>query len=94
MALMLTAKSPAFVKTTDCAGLAERSGWLAKPKLDVDKLTDFTPPVPLRLIDCGLPAASSVMFSDPEAAPRAVGEKEMLMVQLDPPARVEGQLFN
>lgn len=59
-----------------------------------EMLASVAPPVPLRLIDCGLPDALSVMFKEPDAPPLARGEKVMLIVQLDPPARAEGQLFD
>ena len=67
---------------------------MEKLRLVGETLASVAPPVPLRLTECGLPAALSLMFKDPEAAPRATGEKLMLMVQLDPPASEEGQLFD
>ena len=74
--------------------LTELSGWFEKVRLVGETLARIAPPVPLKLIDCGLPDALSAMFKLPEAAPRPTGEKETLIVQLDPPASTEGQLFD
>src|SRR5260370_741630 len=43
-------------------------------------------PVPVRLTDCGLPEALSVMFRVPVRVPEAVGVKVTLMLQLAPAA--------
>jgi hypothetical protein len=43
-------------------------------------------PVPVRLTDCGLLEALSVMLSLPDRAPEAVGLKVTLMLQLAPAA--------
>src|SRR5207237_3765909 len=43
-------------------------------------------PVPVRLTDCGLPAALSVMVIAPVRVPVAVGVKVTLMAQLAPAA--------
>ena len=52
-----------------------------------------TSPVPVRLIACGLTAASSVIVSVAVLAPGAVGVNVTLMVQLAPAATVEPQVF-
>lgn len=83
-----------MVSVTCCAALTEFSAWLEKLRLVGETLARITPPVPLKLMDCGLPDALSAMFKPPEAAPRATGEKETLIVQLDPAASAEGQLFD
>ena len=50
-------------------------------------------PVPLRLTDCGLPLALSVMVSVPVTGPPAVGVKVTLIVQFDPAATLVPQLL-
>src|SRR5437899_310696 len=51
-----------------------------------DRLTPGAAPVPVRLTDCGLPAALSVMVIAPVRVPVAVGVKVTLMAQLAPAA--------
>ncbi len=48
--------------------------WTVRPRLGVA-------PVPVKATVCGLSAALSVMVSEPESEPVAVGEKTTLMKQ-------------
>ena len=57
--------------------LAGTRGWLMNG-------TGLTCPLPVRLIDCGLPAALSVTVIDPVRVPGAVGVNVTSMVQLAP----------
>lgn len=50
-------------------------------------------PVPLSDTVCGLFCAPSLIVSAPERIPDAVGVNVTLMVQLEPGARVAGQLL-
>lgn len=50
-------------------------------------------PIPARDRVCGLPLASSVIASEAEREPIAVGLKITLMVQFAPAATVELQVF-
>jgi hypothetical protein len=50
-------------------------------------------PWPLSTAVCGLPAALSLMTSDPLAAPLAVGLNATLMAQLAPTATLAKQLL-
>ena len=50
-------------------------------------------PVPERLTDCGLPAASSVIVTAADRDPAAAGLKVTLMEQLAPAATLEPQLL-
>lgn len=49
--------------------------------------------LPVRLTECGLPAALSLMASEPERLPAAVGAKVTLNVQLAEGATVEPQVL-
>lgn len=65
--------------------------WLANVKLAADKDTvgaGALAPVPLRLIACGLPPASSVIETEAVRVPEAVGVNFTLNVQLPPAATV------
>lgn len=62
-----------------------------------DKLLTGVRPVPVKLIDCGLPVALSVTAMDAVRLPTAEGEKVALMEQALPAGRVAGligQLLN
>ena len=48
---------------------------------------------PVREIECGLPAASSVITRVADFVPKVCGENVTLMVQFVPPARVEDAEF-
>jgi hypothetical protein len=50
-------------------------------------------PVPVRVTVWGLPAALSVMVTDPVAAPEEVGVKVTLIVQLPPALTLVPQVF-
>jgi hypothetical protein len=50
-------------------------------------------PVPLRVTDCGLPAALSVIVTLAARLPLAAGAKVTLMVQFEPPARELPHVF-
>ena len=50
-------------------------------------------PVPDNATVCGLPAASSTKLSVPFTAPKPVGAKVTLTMQLAPAARVSPQVF-
>lgn len=66
------------------------------PKLKLDGMAVTAPgatPRPDTATCCGLPDASSVKANVAVRVPEAVGLKRMVVVQLDPAARVEPQVF-
>src|SRR5438105_3181398 len=65
-------------------------GWLPKSILVGANPTAGALPSPVSGIVCGLPPASSVTDSVPVRAPKAVGVKVTLIVQLAPAAKVAG----
>src|SRR3989441_1955309 len=60
--------------------------WLPKATVFADNVTAGAMPVPVRVIVCGLPEASSTMFSVALRIPVASGVKLTLIVQLAPGA--------
>jgi len=85
MLVMLSAAVPVLVSVTDCDPLLVFNAWLANVMLDDDKITAGAgafEPVPLRLKECGLPAALSVIVTAAVRVPAAVGLKVTLIVQL------------
>jgi hypothetical protein len=81
---MPSAALPVLVSVTDCDPLVVFNVWLPKVRLEPDKLTvgaATVVPVPLSVKECGLPAALSVMVTDADRAPVAVGLKVTLIVQ-------------
>ena len=67
---------------------------MEKLKLDGENETAAgVRPVPLSVMDCGLPLALSVMETVPLALPLLWGVKVTLIVQLAPPASEAGQLL-
>jgi hypothetical protein len=80
---------PVLESVTDCAALVVPTIWPAKVSEEVERLTtgaEAAAPVPVRLNDCGLPEALSVMLRVPMRVPDAVGVNVTLMVQLAPAA--------
>jgi len=63
-------------------------GWLPNDRLAGERLTVVEVPVPERLRDCGLPVALSVILTEADLLPVAVGSKVTLIAQL-PPAATE-----
>lgn len=86
MLVMLKAAVPLLVSVTGCAALVVPSACVPNVRLVADKLTAGAVPVPVRLIDCGLLAALSVIVTMPVLVPVAAGSKVTLIVQLAPPA--------
>lgn len=78
--------SPTFDRVTVCMLLVVPTSWLANIKDGTDRLTTGAMPVPDRLIVVGLAESLLVTVNCPVRAPRAVGLKEMLMVQPWPAA--------
>jgi hypothetical protein len=97
MFVMFNAALPVLVSVTDCDPLVVFSVWLANVRLELERFTagaEAPAPVPLRLMDCGLPEALSVMVTDAKREPAAVGLKVTLMAQLPLLAATEfPQLF-
>ncbi len=80
---------PVLESVTDCAALVVPTGWLANVSEEAERLTtgaEAAAPVPVKLTDCGLPEALSVMLRVPVRVPDAVGVNVTLMVQLAPAA--------
>lgn len=76
---------PVLVRVTVCAALAVFKVWLAKVRLELERLTAGAvafAPVPVRVIVCGEPAALSAMVTEAVRVPVAVGVNVTLMVQL------------
>lgn len=89
---------PVLVSVTVCDPLVVFNVWLPNVRLEADKLTTGAgalAPVPLRGMECGLPAALSVMVTAAVRVPAAVGVKVTVIVQLPLLAATEPpQLFN
>jgi hypothetical protein len=77
----VTVEPPTFLTVTVCAALVAPRTVIGNVKLDVDRLISLMP-VPVRLIDCGLPLALSVILAAPLRVPVAEGLNVMLIVQL------------
>src|SRR5260370_18272453 len=78
---------PVLASVTVCAALMVPTVWLVKVSEEAERLTtgaEAAAPVPVRLTDCGLPEALSVMLRVPVRVPDAVGVNVTLMVQLSP----------
>ena len=69
------------------------TSWFPKATDAGVRLTAGAIPVPVRLADCGLLVALSVTVNVPPCVPVAVGVNVTLMVQLEPAATPEPQLF-
>src|SRR6478672_9313500 len=74
-----------FVNVIFLLTLVVFTGWGAKTSALVESFRIV--PVPLRVIFCGLPPASSEMLTKADRGPKARGEKLMENVQLPPGAR-------
>ncbi len=70
---------------------------LAEPLLitiiGLESISAKSSPVPVRVIDCGLPLAASVIEMDAARAPPAVGVNVMLMLHIALAANEAPQLF-
>jgi hypothetical protein len=88
---ILSVAVPKLVRVIGCVGLGVPTSCVAKVRL-VDDRVAFGPettPVPLKEIDCGLPAALSVMVTEALRGPIWVGVKVMLIVHCSPGGRLE-----
>jgi hypothetical protein len=86
MLVMLKLAFPVLFTVTDCAPLVEATFWLLKVRLGGVTPAKGAVPVPARITVCGLPVALSVMVTEAERDPKAVGVKATLIVQLPPAA--------
>src|SRR3989454_3839805 len=87
MLVRLSVAVPPLVRVTVWARpLVVPTRWLPKATLFADNVTAGAMPVPVRVIVCGLPGASSTMFSMALRIPVASGVKLTLIVQLAPGA--------
>src|SRR5437879_895427 len=87
MLVRFSGAPPLFVRVTFCAGLVVPTRWLPKGLLVAESVAvGGVTPVPVSDTDCGLSAASSVMFTVAARGPVAAGVKLMLIVQLAPGA--------
>ena len=96
MLAMFRVAIPLFVSMMFCAALAVVTNWPAKLSDMGASVTAGAVPVPLSPTLCGLPLALSVMVTEAERAPVAVGLNVTLIEQSAPAASVEvlgGQLF-
>jgi hypothetical protein len=81
MLVMVSGARPLLVRLTGLAVLVVPSAWFPKLRLVGDRVTTGTVPFPVRLTECGLPAALSTMVMAPVLVPAAVGVNLTLMVQ-------------
>ena len=93
MLLMVSSAEPLLVSVIGCAALVEFWFCVAKVRVAGDRDTVGRIPVPLRVIVCGLPAALSVIDTEADRAPVAVGVNVTLTVQNAPAATEEPQEF-
>jgi hypothetical protein len=82
MLVMLKLAFPVLFRVTVCAALAVPTFWLLKVRLVAVTPAMGALPMPVRLTVCGLLAALSVMVTEAERDPKAVGVKVTLIVQL------------
>src|SRR5574337_64510 len=85
MLVMFSTALPVLVSVTDCAALVVFTVWLANVRPAADRLTagaGTAVPVPVRVNECGLPAALSVMVTAAVRVPVAVGVNVTLIVQV------------
>src|SRR5574337_1257759 len=84
MLVMLSTALPVLVRVTVCAALVVFTIWLAKVRPAADRLTAgaAVAPVPVRVNECGLPVALSVMVTAAARVPVAVGVNVTLIVQV------------
>ena len=86
MLVILKLAFPVLFRVTDCAPLVEATFWLLKVTLGGVTPANGAVPMPVRFTVCGLPVALSVMVTEAERDPKAVGVKVTLIVQLLPAA--------
>src|SRR5438445_2160089 len=85
MLMRFSGAPPLLVSVTFCAGLVVPTRCLPKALLVAESVAvGGVTPVPVSDTDCGLPAASSVMFTVAARAPGAEGETAGLRTQLAP----------
>jgi len=83
MLVIFSTPLPVFVSVTGCAALVVLVCWLVNVRLELEKLTAGAPvPVPVRVMECGDPAALSVMLTAAVRVPVAVGVNVTLIVQV------------
>ena len=84
MLITLSAAVPVLLNVIVCAGLVVRTFCEANVsfKGETDAAGPPVVPVPVRLIDCGLPVALSVIEIAAVRVPAALGVNVTLMVQL------------
>src|SRR5437667_425988 len=88
--LIVNAAASVFVSVSVIFTRVLARSWLPKSRLVGANPTPGAVPFPLRENICGLPPASSASDSVPVRAPKAVGVKVTLMVQVPPAAKVAG----
>src|SRR5437899_2408587 len=86
MLVTLSATFPVLFSVTDCAALVERKCRFLNARQFGETLTPVASPVPVRLTDCGLPAALSVMLIAPVRLPSFPTRRSSDLVQLAPAA--------
>jgi len=93
--IRLSAEVPGLFSVTVLAGLVVRTFCEEKDRLDGETVAPGPPvvPVPLRLTDCGLPAALSPTLSVAVRVPAALGVNETLIVQFVPAGTERPQVF-
>ncbi len=93
--LIVAEPGPLLVSVIVCAPLVVFTVWFAKPTETGERVSvgGTGVPVPLRLTDCGLPVALSVIVIEAERALAAEGVKVALIEQEPFAARVAGQLL-
>src|SRR6266567_2892727 len=91
--VMVSGASPVLLSVTFWGRPVVPTNWLAKLRLAGDTLSRGPTPTPLRATICGLPEALSVTTSVADRAPRALGVKATLIMQLAPAATLAPQLL-
>lgn len=90
--LIVNGVAALFVTVTLCGNPVVPTYWLENVIVEGDTPT-MPLPLPASAIACGLPGASSTMFTAAFRAPIAAGVNVTLIEQLAPAARLEPQLF-
>lgn len=93
MPLSVKLAFPELVRVSDWIPLVDPTEVPPKVSVEGETCTTGPLPVPLKLIACGLPGALSVMVTEAERLPMAVGAKVTLTLQFPPAGSELGQVL-
>ena len=91
--LRISVAVPLFATLIACGELAVATGWFAKERAELEKVTAGAIPVPVRLVLWGLLVALSVIVMEADRTPTAVGENVTVMPHVAPAGSEPPQLL-